>query len=50
MQLLKSKILAKKKKNKIHESIIRPVIIYRAEVMKVTKEDEEAVKLADRKI
>ena len=48
--LLKSKILTKKSKMNIYKTIIRPVMMYAAETMTMTKKDEEDLRIVERKI
>lgn len=48
-KLLKSKILTKKRKMGIYQILIRPVIMYGANVMIMIKTDEENLKVAKKK-
>lgn len=48
--LLKNKILTKKTKMKIYKTTIRPIILYSAETMTITKKEEEDLKIMERKI
>lgn len=49
-KILKSKLITKKTKIRIHESLIRPVMMYGAEVLTMTKADEENLRIAERKV
>ena len=49
-KLLKSKDISKKIKMKIYKTVIRPVMLYAAETMTMTKKDEEDLRITERKI
>src|SRR3978361_1936150 len=49
-KVLKSKILGKKTKIKMYTTMIRPILMYDAETMTMTKKNEEDLRIAERKI
>lgn len=49
-KMLKSKFLGKKTKLNVYRTIIRPVLIYAAETMTMSKRDEEDLRIFERKI
>lgn len=49
-KLLKSKILTKNTKMDIYKTIIRPVMMYAAETLTLTKREEEDLRIVERKV
>ena len=49
-KLLKSKVLRKETKMKVYRTMIRPILLYAAETMTMTKRDEEDMRVMERKI
>ena len=49
-KLLKSKVLRKETKIKVYRTMIRPILLYAAETMTMTKRDEEDMRVMERKI
>ena len=49
-RLLRNKSIAKDTKIKIYNTLIKPVVMYAAETMTLTKKDEESMRRAERKI
>lgn len=48
--LLKSKIISKRTKMKIYKTLIRPLLLYDAETLTMTKIEEEKMRIIERKI
>lgn len=49
-KLLKSKFISKKTKIRIYNTLIKPIAMYGAEVMSMTRKDEERLRIMERKI
>ncbi|KAI4462404.1 hypothetical protein MML48_4g00015188 [Holotrichia oblita] len=49
-KLLKNKNISKRSKVRIYDTIIRPILMYSAERMTMTKKDEENLRVFERKI
>ncbi|KAI4471641.1 reverse transcriptase (rna-dependent dna polymerase) [Holotrichia oblita] len=49
-KLLKSNTLSRNTKVKMYKTLVRPIIIYAAETMSMTRRDEENIRRAERKI
>ncbi|XP_057657852.1 uncharacterized protein LOC130894852 [Diorhabda carinulata] len=49
-KLLQNKILGKSTKMRIYKTVIRPVMMYAAETMTMTKKQEEDLRIVERKI
>lgn len=49
-KLLKSKLLTRTTKMKIYNTIIKPVLMYDAETLTITKKEEEQLRIIERKI